>query len=317
MSIDRIGRAIVSASILLTAVAAPAPAVEFALAPNQTSVGMIGRDTTHEADTMMDVARRHDLGYAELMAANPDVNPWLPGEGTAVVIPAQFVLPDAPHVGIVVNLGERRLFYFHPGSKTVETFPIGIGTEQGMTPLGTTAVVAKEPRPTWYPPPSIRAERPELPPFIGPGPDNPLGEYALHLGRKNFLIHGTNKPDGVGRNVSHGCIRLYPEDIDRLFHEVAIGTPVRFIDQPVLMAWIDGQLTIEIHPSREQVDQIDNGEPMIAATPQDLGQRVMRAAGVRAIDWDAVQRAGILRDGVPVAVTAAPSPAAVDIAPSD
>jgi L,D-transpeptidase ErfK/SrfK len=313
VSIKRLGRAIGSIALLMIA-AAPASAAEFALAPNQAAIGVVSRDTTHADDTMMDVARRHDLGYAEFMAANPLVDPWLPGKGTAVVVPGEFMLPNAPRIGIVVNLGARRLFYFHPGGKTVETFPIGIGTEQGMTPLGTTVVTAREPNPTWYPPPSIRAERPELPAFIGPGPDNPLGEFALHLGWKNFLIHGTNKPDGVGRNVSHGCIRLYPEDIARLFHEVTVGTPVRFVDQAVLTGWIDGRLYIEIHPTREQVDQIDNGEPKTVAMPEDL-LRYIAPAGNRTVDWVALRRAGIRRDGIPVVVTVGDEEAPISRSP--
>lgn len=307
MSVARVRRAIGVVAVLLAAAFVPADGAEFALTTNQLAVGVLDRDTTHEADTMMDVARRHDLGYAELMAANPAINPWLPGEGTAVTIPSQFILPDAPHIGIVINLGARRLFYFRPGGRSVETFPIGIGTEQGMTPIGATIVASKQPNPTWYPPPSVRAEKPELPSAVLPGPDNPLGKFALYLGWQRFLVHGTNKPDGVGRNVSHGCIRMYPEDIDRLFHEVTVGTPVRTVDQPVLAAWIDGRLLIEVHPSRDQIDQIDNGEPITPAMPDDLVARVTTVAGIHdsLVDWDAVDRAGRVRDGIPVAVATA------------
>lgn len=305
MSVHRLRSAVGFVALLGVLAAAPASAAQFVLAPNQVAIGAVGRDVTHAADTMMDVARRHDIGYAELMTANPGINPWLPGEDTPVVIPGQFILPNPPRTGIVVDLGERRIFYFHPDGKTVETFPIGIGSDNGMTPIGVTTVVRKEPNPTWYPPPSIHAEEPDLPAFVRPGPDNPLGKFALHLGWKNFLIHGTNKPDGVGRNVSHGCIRMYPEDIDRLFHEVTVGTRVRTVDQPVLAGWIDGRLYVEVHPNHDQIGQIDNGDPMTPSIPDDLVGRVADAAGAHhdQVDWNAVERAGLARTGLLMPVT--------------
>src|SRR5665213_2448386 len=217
-----------------------AMAAEFPLATQQTVLRALDSHTTHAADTLLDVQRQYDIGYAELMAANRGVDPWLPGEGTRIVIPTQYILPNAPRRGIVINLGERRLYYFPPDGKHVETVPIGVGVEGKKTLIGTTTVVAKEKNPTWLPPPSIHQEKPELPAAVPAGPDNPLGAYAFRLGWANYLIHGTNKPDGVGRNVSHGCIHLYPEDIEHLFSEIPIGTSVRVVDQPVLTAWIDG-----------------------------------------------------------------------------
>src|SRR5665213_2486412 len=205
---------------------------------------------------------------------------------------------------VVINLGERRLYYFPPDGKHVETFPIGVGVEGKKTLIGTTTVVAKEKNPTWFPPPSIHQEKPELPAAVPAGPDNPLGAYAFRLGWANYLIHGTNKPDGVGRNVSHGCIHLYPEDIEHLFSEIPIGTSVRVVDQPVLTAWIDGQFYVAVHPSQSQTDEIDLSEPMTPEAPQDLVAQVTAAAAGRAneVDWDAVNRAGIERSGIPVAV---------------
>lgn len=292
-------------AVLIAMATAPAGAAEFTLAPNQTVLGSLQSYTTKASDTLIALQRPYDVGYAELVAANPRVNPWLPGNGTHITIPTQYVLPDAPHVGIVINIGARRLYYFHPDGKTVETFPVGVGVAGWRTPSGATKVVWKEKNPTWYPPPSIHAEDPTLPKSVPPGPDNPLGAYALHLGWPNYLIHGTDRPDGVGRNVSHGCIHLYPEDIKRLFSEVRVGTPVRVVDQPVLTAWIGGRLYVAVHPSQAQTDQLDLVEPMTPEIPDDLVARVLAAAGPYShrVDWNAVERAGIARTGLLVPVT--------------
>jgi len=293
------------AGVLAMFATAPACAAQFALAADQTVLGTLQSTTTAEGDTLPAIQRPYDLGYAELMAANPGVNPWLPAAGTPIVIPSEYILPDAPHTGIVINLGERRLYYFHPGGKTVETFPVGVGVEGKKTLMGKTTVVSKEKNPTWFPPASIHKENPDLPAAVPHGPDNPLGDYALHLGWNGYLIHGTNRPDGVGRNVSHGCIHLYPEDIQLLFGEIPVGTPVRTVNQPVLTAWIDGRLYVAVHPSQSQTDEIDLGEPMTPELPPDLIARVTSAAAGRSdpVDWDAVQRAGLERTGLPVAVT--------------
>jgi L,D-transpeptidase ErfK/SrfK len=293
------------AAVLTVLVAARADATEFTLAPNQTVLGSVQSYTTKPSDTLIALQRPYDIGYAELMAANPGVNPWLPGNGRHITIPTQYVLPDAPHVGIVINIGARRLYYFHPDGKTVETFPVGVGVTGWATPSGVTKVVWKEKNPTWYPPPSIHVQDPTLPKFVPPGPDNPLGDYAMHLGWPNYLIHGTDRPDGVGRNVSHGCIHLYPEDIKRLFSEVPVGTPVRVVDQPVLTAWINGRLYVAVHPSQSQTDQLDLLEPVTPKIPEDLVARVTAAAGpyLHRVNWTAVEHAGIARTGLLVPIT--------------
>ena len=295
-------------AIVVLGLAAPAAAAEFPLAPDQAAVGAVETDAAKASDNLLDLARRYDLGYVDFIAANPGVNPWSPGAGRSITVPRFFILPDAPRAGIVINLAARRLYYFPPGGTTVETYPVGVGVEDGATPLGVTTVVRKEPAPVWIPPPSIRAERPDLPAFIPPGPDDPLGDYALRTGWNNILIHGTNKPDSVGRNVSHGCFHLYPEDIARLFAEVRVGTPVRVVSQAVATAWIGGRLYVVVHPSKAQADQIDYGEPMTPAIPQDLVSRVEAAAGDRAgqVDWDAVARAGRGATGLPTPVTGEP-----------
>ena len=296
-------------SAVALAPALPACAMEFPLDKGQVAVGALDTATTHDDDTMLDLARQFDDGYVDFMAANPGVNPWHPGHGKTITVPNFFILPDAQRTGIVINLAERRIYYFPPGGKTVETYPAGVGVRADATPLGVTKVVLKEDGPVWRPPPSIRAERPELPAAVYPGPDNPLGKYALRLGWTNYLIHDTNKPDSVGRNVSHGCLHIYPEDIERLFHEVPVGMQVRSVNQPVKAGWIGNRLYVEVHPSKEQADEIDFVQPMTPAVPQQLVQIVAKAAGDRRelVDWDAVRAAGLAATGVPTPVSAAPA----------
>jgi lipoprotein-anchoring transpeptidase ErfK/SrfK len=171
-------------------------------------------------------------------------------EGTRVILPTQHILPDTPREGLVLNLPEMRLYYYPKPStgkpRTVVTFPVSIGRMDWATPLGLTRVTAKVINPVWYPPASIRAEHEQegqaLPPEVAAGPDNPLGQYALQLGRPGYLIHGTDRPYGIGMRATHGCIRLYPEDIQRLFEEVPVGTPVRIVNQPYKAGWYRGVL---------------------------------------------------------------------------
>jgi L,D-transpeptidase ErfK/SrfK len=224
-------------------------------------------------------------------------------------LPDYYLLPDAPWHGIVVNLAEQRLYYFPPGGGRIETYPIGVGVEGRSTPIGTTTVISKEANPIWYPPPSIHAEDPDLPAAMPPGPANPLGAFALHLGWRGYLIHGTNKPDGVGRNVSHGCLHLYPEDIERLFREVPVGTSVRVISQAVNAAWVGDGLYVQVHLSKSQADEIDVMGSFAPKIPPDLAARVTRAVTDRTvrIDWAAVRRAGIERTGLPVRIADAPA----------
>ncbi|NNC64793.1 MAG: L,D-transpeptidase family protein [Gammaproteobacteria bacterium] len=231
----------------------------------------------HE-NTFVQIARDFDLGYEELKLANPDVDVWLPGEGTPIFLPTMNVVPALPREGIVLNLPSMRLMYFAEDSandgRRVTSHPIGIGREGWATPTGSAAVTGKAREPTWYPPASIRAEHAELgdplPSVVGPGPDNPLGDFALGLSMPGYLIHGTNKPAGVGMRVSHGCIRLYPEDIEALFDRVPSGTPVNIIDEPVLAGWRDGELFLEVHAplAEDERDMGAQAERVIAAAFQ-------------------------------------------------
>ncbi|MFQ5772955.1 MAG: L,D-transpeptidase family protein [Kiloniellaceae bacterium] len=268
-------------------------------------VGSIATHKVGETETLIGIARRYDLGFVELRAANPGVDPWLPGAGARLLLPAAHVLPEGPRDGIVINLAEQRLYYFSGPGEPVMSFPIGIGRQGWETPLGRTEVVGKRTNPTWIPPPSIRAEQPDLPAAVPPGPNNPLGAYALDLGWRGFVIHGTNKPDGIGRRVSHGCIRLYPEDIARLFERVTVGTRVTVIDQPVKLGRSGGELYLEVHPTQAQADEIEAQGRFTPAAVSDLAWRVVRAAADQAVrlDWPAIQRAAAERRGVPVRIT--------------
>ena len=253
-----------SAWLVVTGNALPgtAAALEFALTPGTEVVGEIQIIEAAHEDTFVRLAREYDVGYEELRQANPEVDPWLPGEGTQIVIPTQFVLPRAERRGIVVNVPELRLYYFPEDGERVFTYPISIGKMQWATPYGTTSVVRKAVDPTWYPPASVRQEHAErndpLPSVVPPGPDNPLGHRALYLGFSGYLLHGTNKPFGLGMRVTHGCIRLFPEDIEALYEHVGVGTPVALVNQPYKLGWGDDGLYLEAH--RPLNEDVESGE---------------------------------------------------------
>ena len=206
--------------------------------PNQSVIGEPQIVHTSAENTFSDLAREYGLGYDEIVAANPDIDPWLPGDETPVLLPTQYVLPDLPHRGLILNIASKRLFYFPEVAEgepvQVLTYPIGIGRVGWKTPLGDTTVTAKAKDPSWWVPASVRKEHAEmgdpLPSVVPPGPDNPLGHRVLKLDMPGYLIHGTNQPYGVGMRVSHGCVRLYPENIETLYELVAVGEPVTIID---------------------------------------------------------------------------------------
>jgi L,D-transpeptidase ErfK/SrfK len=215
-------------------------------------LGTIEHRVLRHEDTLPRVAREEGVGVTALRRLNPDVEMWLPGEGTRLVLPTRFVLPEGPREGIVVNLSERRLYYFDRQRERLLVYPIGIGSEAGVTPLGRTRTVSKIKDPSWTPPASVRAAHLArgnvLPGLVPPGPNNPLGGYAIQLAWPGYFIHGTNRPIGVGGLVSNGCIRLYPTHIEMLATSVPNGTPVRIIEQPFKAAWQDGELYLEAHP---------------------------------------------------------------------
>ena len=242
----------------------------------QTIVGAPQVVLARDADTFSELAREYGLGYDEIVAANPDVDPWLPEEGTPVLLPTQYVLPDAPRRGIVLNIAAKRLFYFPEPVDgeplTVMTFPIGIGRVGWETPLGDAEVISKARDPHWWVPASVRKEHAELgdplPAVVPPGPDNPLGRYVLKLDMPGYLIHGTNQPYGVGMRVSHGCVRLYPENIEHLYPLVGLGVPVRIVNQPYLVGRLGDALYFEGHAPLE--DDTELPEDRLAALLAEL-----------------------------------------------
>lgn len=211
--------------------------------------GIVEIYTIKEGDSLIELARRFDIGYNEIAAVNRGIDKFAPGAGIMAIIPREWILPDVENRrGIVINLAEMRLYYFHPRTKElIETFPVGIGDEGWDTPTGTFSIIEKIANPAWHVPASIRAQKPELPNVVPPGPDNPLGTHALRLSIGTILIHGTYRPYGIGRRVSHGCIQLYPEDIVRLFGKVGVGTEVAIVRQRVKAAGVDDRVLVEIH----------------------------------------------------------------------
>jgi L,D-transpeptidase ErfK/SrfK len=293
-------------------------------------VGALATVIAREEDTLVDIARRHGLGYHDIVRANRDVNIWVPGEGTEVVLPTRFILPPGPRQGIVLNLPEYRLYYFPEPAEGepayVMTYPISIGRMDWDTPLGATRVISKVRNPSWYPPQSVRDEhaadgRP-LPRIVPPGPQNPLGRYAMRLGLPGYLIHSTNRPAGVGMRVTHGCIRMFPEDIEYLFPNVDVDTQVRIINEPVKLGWFGEELVMEVHPVLDtpgpeadaemiaadvDVDTGDEESVESAVQPKDpltyVTERFIAVTDTQAgqLDWKEVEVLIGRSDGIPAA----------------
>ena len=280
-------------------VSAPAMAFE------KDYVGKMEMYRANYEDTLVHLARKHNLGFVEMRAANPTLDPWIPGDGARVVLPKQSLLPDAPRSGIVINLPEMKLYFYKtPGAEPL-VYPISPGREGLYTPVGTTSIVSKRENPTWTPTPRMIKEDPTLKPFYPPGPDNPLGTHALYLGWDQYRIHGTNKPYAIGRLASSGCIRMYPEHIKALYPMVPTGTKVTVVDQPVKVGWIDDKMYVEVSPTMEQSSKVEQmGDfKSYEITKEDMS-RITTKAGAFSdrIDWEAVRKAVREHRGYPVAV---------------
>ena len=295
--------------LLAGTLAAPGAKADAFMLPTPT-VTVVGESHWISADrreSLLDVARRNGLGFSDMKQANPEVDMWVPRDGAKVLLPTSFVLPNARRRGVVVNIAEYRLYFFfeQDGQDMVATFPISIGRMDWQTPLGDWRITRKRTRPTWRPPKSIIAEYAAdgevLPRVVPPGPDNPLGDYAINLSAPGYLIHGTNRPRGVGMQVTHGCLRMLPEDIEWLFPQVPSGLPVSIVNQPVKIGWRDGRLYLEAHPALE-----DRGPEEI----DELIGRIQAAAQAAQVplDMQAMRRVLIERRGVPMPISASPAP---------
>lgn len=283
--------------------AAALPAPLRAARPPLEIVGQLFSYAVRGEETLLDVARNFELGYLDIVAANPGVDPWQPGAGRDLLLPTAHILPQASRRGIVINIPELRLYYF--AKSGVHTFPLGVGRDGLETPLGRTSVVRKKKDPEWRPTPRMRKEDPELPAVVPAGPDNPLGEYALYLGFPAYLIHGTHKPWGIGRRVSSGCIRLYPEGIERLYHMVPRGTPVTIVDQPVKVGWLGTELFLEAHFTKKQADEMEADGAFTAADAPGVEALIKRVAldDADRVDWGLVSSLVQERAGVPTQIT--------------
>ena len=280
-------------------------------------VGQVQYMEAHQDDTLLDIARRYDLGQDEILVANPDVDRWLPKAGSIVVLPTRYIIPQATRNGLVLNLPEMRLYYFpktEPGKFPVMiTHPVSVGRMDWVTPLGKTTIASKQKDPSWRPPKSIKEEaaregRP-LPDIIPAGPDNPLGRYAMRLGIPGYLIHSTNKPYGVGMRVSHGCVRMYPEDIEKLFNEVPVRTPVQIVNQPIKLGWLADTLFIELHPPLdEDLPEYENYlQRVLDAIAEFIADRDTTLDGEATrhftLNGKAIRQAVEEKSGIPVAIS--------------
>jgi len=262
--------------------------------PGDSVIGAPFYVKTRKKDTLLDFARQNNQGYDDMNKANPRVDMWLPGEGSEALIPSFWVLPNIPRSGIVLNRAEKRLYYFPPEDPDrIETYAISVGKDGWETPLGTYSIIEKKKDPTWTPPESVRQSHAEygdiLPPVVPAGPDNPLGQYAMRLSNPSYLIHGTNKPWGMGLPVSSGCIRMQPEGIEDLFGKVETGTQVTIVDQPYKLGWLGDDLYLEVHIDKEEKRQ----------SPRSVIPESVASAEGLTIDWKAVERAVSENTGLP------------------
>jgi L,D-transpeptidase ErfK/SrfK len=264
-------------------------------------IGTLAVIRLEKGDTLPDIARHFSLGINTVTAANPGMDTWVPEAGRRLLLPLSFILPDTLRNGIVINLAAMRLFYFKGDGKllAVSTYPVGVGTTDRPTPTGKMYVERKMFRPTWYVPASIaedhRKKGDPLPAKVPPGPLNPLGEHALYLSASGYLVHGTNKPASIGLRATNGCIRLYPEDIRRLFENTPLKTPVNIVHQPYLVGQRDGILYMEVHTPFEEsgASELDTAYAKLRSMEKELGQP---------LDWKKVAEAVAEARGIPVPI---------------
>ena len=320
---NRVIRIVLACGLLLVHVA-KAEIYELPPAGNDV-IGAVSTITARAEDTLVDIARRHGLGYQDIVRANPGVNIWMPGESTEIILPTRYVLPRGSRQGVILNLAEYRLYYFPEAregqTEYVMTYPISIGRMDWETPLGRTTVISKVRNPSWYVPQSVldehAADGDPLPRIVPPGPANPLGKFAMRLGLPGYLIHGTNRPAGVGMRVTHGCVRMFPEDIEYLFGKVDVSTVVRIVNEPVKMGWDGDQLVMEVHPILEaalpDVDEsaaedggddvtevvVESKDPLTYVTEQFIVTTGERAGQ---LDWYLAEQAVNRSDGIPTPV---------------
>jgi L,D-transpeptidase ErfK/SrfK len=273
----------------------------FLLDGQNSVIGRLASVPLQDGDTLLDIARHFGLGYQHITEANPNLDPWVPQQDARAILPLQFILPDAPRKGVVINLASMRLFYYPEGKQTMfSTWPIGIGKEGRSTPVGVMAIQRKKERPTWYVPASIRRTHEQqgdpLPAVVPPGPDNPLGDYAFYLSKPSYLIHGTNKPFSIGLRASNGCIRLYPEDITLAFREIPPQTAVRVVNQPYLLGWLDGQLYLEAHQPYEELDAKHEKKKLLVEL-----QRIAKSQPHK-LDWPKIEETIEHARGIPTPI---------------
>jgi L,D-transpeptidase ErfK/SrfK len=260
-------------------------------------LGRIESALVESDETVLDVAYRHRLGYQAVARLNPEVDPWIPEPGTVVRLPTRFVLPDADEEGLVINVPEMRLFDY-TGEEDPEVFSVAIGDQADPSILGEFRVGRKREDPTWHVPASIRAESPELPEQVPPGPDNPLGSRWMTIGRTSYGIHGTNTRWSIGREATHGCLRLYEDEVQRLYERVPEGTRIQIVYQPFKWGLEGDRIYLEVHPDLygQRPDRLTAFE-----LPRALGL-------LGAIDLEIAWRALDEARGIPVAVGTLPPP---------
>jgi L,D-transpeptidase ErfK/SrfK len=292
-------------SLAAVIAAGPAGALEFPLPPpGQDIVGHVSVIKAKYEDTFADLGEANDLGYLEMIAANPGVDAWLPGAGTEIILPTRFILPPGPREGIVINLPEYRMYYYPKGQNVVYTYPLGIGREGWGSPVVQTKVTGKIPNPTWTPPASIKAEHAAdgdpLPNVVPAGPDNPLGPFKFTLSAPGYLIHGSNKKFGIGMRTSHGCFRMYNFNVLELSKMVPVGTPVRIINEPYKFGVSEGKIYLEAHTPLDQKGDPSSIDKHTAVINAMLNRKDM--AGRMQMNWDMVRDVVAAEDGLPVEI---------------